>query len=678
MRARCLTIAALVLALPAPAANAHPRGLQPFASCSSLLGYVRTHAAKAVRTGWVPAPMMAAGPQSTSVPLSGSGPAVPTAAPAQGADSAAGSASPSFSTTNDQEQGVDEPDIVKTDGKTVYAIANGWLHAVNVSGDAPKLLDAMKLDDGYGHQLLLDGDRLLVLQTAWLDTPAPARQAPSAGGTASSGIAYPGVYGRPVTRLTEIDVSDPAHLRVVARERDDGEYVTARLVGHVARVVLASRAPVMYAVAATRAPTAAGAVSKRVRAVRRAKLAAWRPHRFFRKGKRRQLRSLVGCRSVSRPRSFSGLDTATVLTVDMSRGLPSTDARAIMSDAQTIYASPDRLYVATQRWLAPAVTEQAQAPDVTTQIHAFDTSDPWRTTYLATGQVKGFLLDQFAMSENAGVLRVASTEQPDWWSGGAQDAGAGSAVDTLDADTMAPIGHVGGLGRGQRIYAVRFIGDAGYVVTFRQVDPLYTLDLSQPAHPRVAGRLELQGYSAYLHPLGGDLLLGVGRSVGAGNEPSGSQLSLFDVADPAHPTLLASHAVGDGSSSEAEYDHHAFLYWPAAKLAVLPVQIYGTDPPFVGAIGFHVTREGIAEAGRIVHPHDDSRLWDVQRVTVIGDRLFSLSDVGVLSSSLADLSAGPFVAFPDKPVYYECGGPPMDTRVVARPCPLASSAPASG
>jgi hypothetical protein len=414
----------------------------------------------------------------------------------------------------------------------------------------------------------------------------------------------------------------------------------------------------MFAVAGTSAPTRARAIGRRVRAVRRARLAAWRPHSFFRKGARRQLRSLVGCRHVARPRSFSGLDTATVLTVDLARGLPSTDAQAIMSDAQTVYGSTGRLYVATQRWLPPAVTEQPQAPDVTTQIHEFDTTDGARTTYVATGEVRGYLLNQFAMSEDAGVLRVASTEQPQWWpSQEAAAAGAGSAVTTLDTATMQPLGRIGGLGRGQRIYAVRFIGDTGYVVTFRQVDPLYVLDLSRPAHPSVSGRLELEGYSAYLHPLGGDLLLGVGRTVGAGNEPSGSRLSLFDVGDPAHPKLLATHDVGGGSSSEVDYDHHAFLWWPATRLAGLPVELYdGSSVPFVGAVGFHVTGSAIDELGRISHPHDASSLWNVQRVNVVGDRLFSLSDAGVLSSSLADLSAGPFLAFPDVPAYTYCGG----------------------
>ena len=108
---------------------------------------------------------------------------------------------------------------------------------------------------------------------------------------------------------------------------------------------------------------------------------------------------------------------------------------------------------------------------------------------------------------------------------------------------LAPLGQVGGLGKGERIYAVRFIGDVGYVVTFRQVDPLYTLDLSQPARPRVVGELKIRGYSAYLHPLAADLLLGIGQDASERGTTLGTQVSLFDVSDPARPSRLHQWAV---------------------------------------------------------------------------------------------------------------------------------------
>ncbi len=131
----------------------------------------------------------------------------------------------------------------------------------------------------------------------------------------------------PVTRLTEVDVSDPANLRVLRRERDDGEYVSARVTGDTARIVLASRAPVMVDVAAVAAPSRRAAITKRLRRVRRARLAAWQPHTYFHDARRgtTRFRALTRCSQVRRAPVFSGLDTITILTVDLARGLrPST------------------------------------------------------------------------------------------------------------------------------------------------------------------------------------------------------------------------------------------------------------------------------------------------------------------------------------------------------------------
>jgi hypothetical protein len=168
----------------------------------------------------------------------------------------------------------------------------------------------------------------------------------------------------------------------------------------------------------------------------------------------------------------------------------------------------------------------------------------------------------------------------------------------------------------------------------------------------VAGRLELEGYSSYLHPVGTGLLLGIGQAVPAhGNEPTGTQLELFDVGDPSAPKLLQRTTLGNGSSSEVQYDHHAFLFWMPTSLAVLPLEIYSSSPQrsdqgFVGAIGYRIDRSGIGEIGRVVHDQTGGYPPPIHRSLVIGDRLFTVSDAGVMSSSLATLAPQAFLAFP--------------------------------
>jgi uncharacterized secreted protein with C-terminal beta-propeller domain len=300
-----------------------------------------------------------------------------------------------------------------------------------------------------------------------------------------------------------------------------------------------------------------------------------------------------------------------------------------------VYGSARSLYVASRRF-DRGIELGTDVPDtVSTEIHRFAISDPDHTVYEASGRVPGFVLNSYALSEYRGDLRVATTEDAPW----ASQAESASRLTVLrQAGTaLAPVGAVGGLGKGQRIYAVRYLGDKAFVVTFRQVDPLYALDLSVPTAPKVRGALELPGYSAYLHPITGDVLLGVGR------EGAGVKASLFDVSDLTAPRQVASLALGEGQTT-AEFEPHAFLYWAPAKLAVLPLATYGKTP-FAGAIGVRV-REALSVAGRIEH-RSAERDADapIDRSLVIGDRLYTVSYAGVAASRLDTLQTVGFLAF---------------------------------
>ena len=335
-----------------------------------------------------------------------------------------------------------------------------------------------------------------------------------------------------------------------------------------------------------------------------------------------------------RPATHSGVDLLTVLTIDMGKGLPAVDSDAVMGGGQTVYASKRALYVGLGQG------------EGFTQLHKFDTSDAGRTAYLASGRVAGDLLNQFSMSEREGVLRVATTR----FAGPGPGEESESSVVTLARrdEALVQLGRVDGLGKGERIYAVRFLGDAGYVVTFRQVDPLYTLDLSRPATPRVAGELKIPGYSAYLHPVGEDLLIGVGQDATADGRLLGTQVSLFDVSNLASPARLHQRKLAADGSSEAEWDHHAFLWWAPEKLAVIPIEHWSGDGSnvFAGAVGLRIDRAaGIAEAGRARHEGPD---WPavVRRSLIVGGRLVTISDAGVQQNSLSDLAAQDWLAFP--------------------------------
>jgi hypothetical protein len=533
---------------------------------------------------------------------------------------------PTYSTTNVQEEGVDEPDVAKTDGTTIFTVVGQTLYAVAASEPGPPRIAGALALGRYGGDLLLHGGRMIVIQSAG----APGVE-PLAGAGAKQGAVLP---GRAQTVITEVDVRDPTALKIARTLTLDGQYVNARQNGGTVRVVLSST-PRAYTLAAARHRTS-----------------GWVPRSRFasRISGRHRARAIVACRAVKRPPSFSGLGMLSILTVDLDKGLWAVDADGVMTDAQTVYGSPSHLYVATQRWIDPQ-TPAGQVPSASTLIHRFDVSDPDRTTYEASGAVTGYLLNQYSLSEQAGDLRVASTTEPVWWQGG-EAIPSQSLVTVLrrDGSTLAPIGQVSGLGRGQRIFSVRFIGDVGYVVTFRQVDPLYTIGLADPTAPKVLGELELLGYSAYLHPIANDLLLGVGQDATPEGRTKGVQISLFGVGDPAHPRLVAQHALGSASSSQVEYESHAFLYWAPRNLVVLPVQVFdasdGSSPGFTGAVALKVDASGIDEVGRVVHDPVDGSVPPIARSIVIGDRLLTLSDGGVLASALDGFGRLAWLPFP--------------------------------
>jgi uncharacterized secreted protein with C-terminal beta-propeller domain len=303
--------------------------------------------------------------------------------------------------------------------------------------------------------------------------------------------------------------------------------------------------------------------------------------------------------------------------------------------------------------------EESQNNDdtLTTQLHMFDISDPETATYVASGEVEGVLHSQWSMDEYEGVLRVVVTDENPWWgSSGVPD----TAVVTMErrGDDLVQIGSVDGLGKNERVYAVRFIQEKGYVVTFRQVDPLYVVDLSDPRDPEVKGELKINGYSAYLHPIGEDLLLGVGQDATDEGRQLGTQVSVFDVSDPSDPRRL-SRLTFEDAYSDAEWDHHAFLWWAPEEISVLPLQRWswdersGKEDNFSGAVVLSATPNRVKQLGEIRHPNangsncEDCEVWaaPITRSLVIGDTLFTFSESGVLASDLDTLDDVAWIPF---------------------------------
>ncbi|MFY1674279.1 beta-propeller domain-containing protein [Plantactinospora sp. WMMB334] len=569
---------------------------------------------------------------------------------AAGADAAANRdtvpAGPGYSGTNTHEAGVDEPDMVKTDGRRIVTVDRGTLRVVDTA--SRRLTGTLRLDSdpnvGWAPatDLLLHGDRALVLVAGHgMMEPAVARRAPrpAVPPADEQGIAGP--------RLILVGLSGAP--RILGEYRIDGALVDARQVGRTARVVVRSAPRIDFPM-----NKGAGPVDEKKNLAANRKIVdqtpidAWLPR--YRTSTGGQTSSgQVGCDRLSRPAVYSGTSLVTLLSFDLgATALGDGDPVSVVADGDTVYSNGSRLYIASdQRWrVLPALTAADRAPDPKdeqTEIYQFDTSGPGRPRYVTAASVPGWLINQYALSEWDGHLRVATTSGRTW----GQNPKSSSAVYVLRADgkTLAETGRVTGLGKGERIYSVRFAEGVGYVVTFRQTDPLYTVDLRDPGAPEVTGELKITGYSSYLHPIGGGRLIGIGQEANQQGRTEGTQVSLFDVSDLSRPTRIAQHHVRYGHS-EAEYDPHAFLYWPATNTLVVPVTTYeprGSDGkvwPGGGALVLRLGDGGFAETGLVEHAEAQTTETSgmIRRSLMVDGVLWTVSDGAIKATDPATLA----------------------------------------
>ncbi|MCP2304714.1 Secreted protein containing C-terminal beta-propeller domain [Actinokineospora globicatena] len=519
------------------------------------------------------------------------------------------SSTPDHSSTNNHEAAADEPDLVKTDGRRIVTVADGHLRVVDT---ASRTLTASLAMPGGGQAtaLLLDGDHALVAVPRY---EAVDRDTPSGGSMTTS--------------LVMVDLAGGA--RVTGTLTVDGDYLDGRQVGSVARVVARSRPRLEF-----QYPAMGGeetqSLDRNREVIKQAPLDRWLPRATLdRDGQRTEAK--VDCGSISRPSGYTGTAMLTVYTVDLRAPLGTGEPVTIAADGDTLYGTATSLYLADdQRQRVGIVPADARQAAENTDIHQFDISAPGKPTYVASGSVEGALVNQYALSEHKGNLRVATTTAKD------------SAVSVLArrGAGLARIGRVGGLGVGERIQSVRYLGDTAYVVTFRRTDPLYTVDLADPTAPRVTGELKITGYSAYLHPLGQGRLLGVGQEATEQGRVTGTQVSLFDTTAAPASRITQFHL--PGANSEVEFDAHAFLHWPDKGLVVIPVD---TARGSGGVLVLRVAGDKITEVGTLRHPEPSRIDSRVRRTLVAGGALWTVSSAGVQAADLDTASQLAWVPF---------------------------------
>ena len=509
-----------------------------------------------------------------------------------------------FSGTNNQEVGVDEPDFVKTDGQYIYTLTNGTFSIVEANSDNPAVRGSTFVDYEIQEMLIL-GDRVYLFGTSYGEIMFDERALEDAEGEfASNGFVEEGFYG-PTVQVIELDTSNVDSPEQVSMLDVEGRYLSARLIdGQISLAIQSEQHDLGFVFPQGRNGEDRAADFNR-EVVLDTQISDWLPDYTLTVNGSTSSGQLSDCEQVHAPAEFAGFGSLSVLTFDGTSGLDDPNAVSVLAEGQNVYASSTNMWISTTQWFDWAAmddsTRRVAEESFTSQIHGFSI-DGGSPAYVASGSVRGHLLNQFAMSEHEGVLRVATTDGSIW--GNNEDSESFVTTFEVDDNVLRQLGQVGDMGRGEQIFAVRFVGDTAYVVTFRQTDPFYTVDLSDPTNPTVLGELKITGFSGQLHPVGPDHVIGIGQEATEEGRQIGAKVTLFDVSDLSNPIDVANWVVDD-AWSDAQWDHRAFLWWPQEDLAVLPVQNY--QDQFFGAVAFRVDTEAgtLTEAARITHEPEE-------------------------------------------------------------------------
>ncbi|MBW3015775.1 beta-propeller domain-containing protein [Candidatus Woesearchaeota archaeon] len=523
----------------------------------------------------------------------------------------ADTATDDFSTTNIQVQGVDEADIVKTDGKYIYLIANNNLVIVE-AGENAELLS--KTAVGSASELFIDNDRVLVFTSGYEKT------------TPTLGEVIRDYY--PSAQLTTAKLYDtsnkeaPKLLRTVDIE---GNYLTSRKIEDDVYFVVNSYPRWDNDIIPLYRDSE---VSKDLEPIAE-------PYE-------------IGYIEPVEARNF-----ITIASLSMQDTEKEVQKETIAGSGQNVFASLENMYIAQTDNNWNNIGEVVQGNKESTVVTKFHL-DKGDIKYVTSNDVPGRILNQFSMDEYQGNFRIATTAGNVW----DHEQLSSNNVYVLDPN-LKVVGELEDLAPGERIYSVRFMGKRGYVVTFKKVDPLFVIDLEDPDSPKVLGKLKIPGYSDYLHPYDETHIIGIGKDTVEASEDEktgrnldfawyqGIKMAIFDVSDVENPIELHKVVIGDrGTDSEALHNHKAFLFDREKELLVLPITLaeiqgektrlnqYG-EYTFQGAYVYRVNLEdGFELRGRISHTDEQEILKSgyyirgnpIRRSLYINDILYTLSN----------------------------------------------------
>ncbi|MGA2912502.1 MAG: beta-propeller domain-containing protein [Methanoregula sp.] len=613
-----------------------------------------------------------------------------------------------YSQTNVQVAGVDEPDIVKNDDTYIYTISGSTLAIIDAYPAAGASVISKTDISDTPKDLFVSGDRL-VLFTTGTGTPQTIAQPAGAEPAIAQVVPMPPLrYNSPSTHALVYDISDRNNPKLMKDYTIDGDYIDARMIGSlvymVTREQIYTYASDHVVVPALREGTTTvvqpdvwyfdnhesqytfttitslDATSGNEKDAQTYLLGSGNilyvsPDAMYVSYQKYHpvISPMQGGKELVPPQPVTvsggmgssgsaGVSTAADVAVSSAAGVSSSikiavSPVAIPPDFNSLTDTQRQSILNGLRNAEQDAIQRQEADQTTTVVHKIAIKDG-TITYLAKGEVPGTLDNQFSMDEYNNNLRLATTSSVSTRSG----QYTYNNVFVLDGK-MTTIGSLTHIAEQESIYSTRFIGDRLYMVTFKRIDPFFVIDLSTPENPKILGKLNIPGYSDYLHPYDATHIIGIGKETTTndwgGVSTSGVKIALFDVSDVANPRQLDKVQIGDaGSDSAALTDHHAFLFDKAKNLLVIPVRAVSTSPVtkgdyynyqqqiWYGAYVFGLTPQtGFTLRGTVQHGTGDNGYYyygsstsDVKRSLYIGNVLYTMSSKQIKANSLDDLN----------------------------------------
>ena len=513
-----------------------------------------------------------------------------------------------YSETNTQVKGVDEADIVKTDGKNIYYVVkeyNGYGIAI-INVNTNEKVNKIEYDNNeiYPSEIFLYKDKLIVIGNKYQNnkTVIEETETTSKRYLELADVAY---IGNSMTTIVVYDVSDVLNIKEIRKVEIEGNYISSRMIEENIYVISSKNLYQYY-----------------YGSLREDELQS------------RYLDTAISddliCKDYKDIYYFPESEESNYLNIASFNvnNLEDANVKTFLGAGSDVYCSENNLYITKTNWNYKMIEDSTAE----TSIYKISLNGT-KLVLEAETKIPGMIINQFSLDEYNGNLRIAVTK---YNNNSSEDTSNNLYI--LDSK-LSVIGSIENMAEGEEIYSVRFMGNKGYIVTFKQVDPLFVIDLSNPINPSVVGELKIPGYSSYLHPYDENHIIGIGYNTTETSYGStvndGVKLSMFDVSNPTNPIEMFNTVIGDKhTNTSATYDHKAVMFSKEKNIIAIPIVQYNRKYESKAVIYNIDFENGFNQLGEIEEESDNITYRRIERIIYVGSNYYTFSNKWVNVSDM--------------------------------------------